>query len=274
MTRNPAATAADHCGRVTKVTGSRELRRPWRGPGIRDDLRPPHELRARTTSRRSSRPTDLCNEYGMDTTRPVRGRTPRWSSSERGQCRRKDVWPSAPLRRHAALIRAIEAMGRGEGFGTPPRPTAATGGAEKYGHPELFIGSKKQPSPPTTHARDRHGARVRHVRTAALSPARLHGLARALRKPSEARPVHHDEKGAVALPSPESDRVHGRVGHLPLLHHGDAPQMLADMVGTGARHEADTGAGGRDGRAHLEPRARLQPEAGSRRRTTRCRRAC
>jgi aldehyde:ferredoxin oxidoreductase len=62
---------------------------------------------------------------------------------ERGYLPEGDV--GFPLRfgDDAAMVRAVEMMGKGEGFGK----LLAEGGyrvAEKYGHPELFIGSKKQ----------------------------------------------------------------------------------------------------------------------------------
>jgi aldehyde:ferredoxin oxidoreductase len=85
----------------------------------------------------------LCNEYGMDTIEAGCSVATAMELFERGILPEADV--GFPLRfgDDQAMVRAIEMMGRGEGFGA----LLADGGyrvAEKYGHPELFIGSKKQ----------------------------------------------------------------------------------------------------------------------------------
>jgi aldehyde:ferredoxin oxidoreductase len=143
MTRNRGChSCVINCGRVTKVTGHGSYDGHGEGPEYEtifglgtscglDDLAA------------IIKANYLCNEYGMDTIEAGCAVATAMELFERGYLPEKDV--GFPLRfgDDAAMVRAIELMGRGEGFGR----LLADGGyrvAEKYGHPELFIGSKKQ----------------------------------------------------------------------------------------------------------------------------------
>ena len=88
----------------------------------------------------------LCNELGMDTIEAGVAVATAMELYERGYIPAADV--ARPLRfgDAEALVWLIEEMGRRRGFGE----LAAQGGyriAERYGHPELFMGSKKQAFP-------------------------------------------------------------------------------------------------------------------------------
>ena len=143
MTRNRGChSCVINCGRVTKVTGHGKYDGHGEGPEYEtifglgtscglDDLAA------------IIKANYLCNEYGMDTIEAGCSVATAMELFERGILPEADV--GFPLRfgDDQAMVRAIEMMGRGEGFGA----LLADGGyrvAEKYGHPELFIGSKKQ----------------------------------------------------------------------------------------------------------------------------------
>ena len=88
----------------------------------------------------------LCNELGMDTIEAGVAVATAMELYERGYIPAGDV--ARPLRFGDAetLVWLIEEMGHRRGFGE----LAAQGGyriAERYGHPELFMGSKKQAFP-------------------------------------------------------------------------------------------------------------------------------
>jgi aldehyde:ferredoxin oxidoreductase len=88
----------------------------------------------------------LCNELGMDTIEAGVAVATSMELYERGYIPAGDV--ARPLRfgDADALVWLIEEMGHRRGFGE----LAAQGGyrvAERYGHPELFMGSKKQAFP-------------------------------------------------------------------------------------------------------------------------------
>jgi aldehyde:ferredoxin oxidoreductase len=88
----------------------------------------------------------LCNELGMDTIEAGVAVATAMELYERGHIPAGDV--ARPLRFGDAetLVWLIEEMGHRRGFGE----LAAQGGyrvAERYGHPELFMGSKKQAFP-------------------------------------------------------------------------------------------------------------------------------
>jgi len=88
----------------------------------------------------------LCNELGMDTIEAGVAVATSMELYERGYIPAGDV--ARPLRfgDAEALVWLIEEMGHRRGFGE----LAALGGyrvAERYGHPELFMGSKKQAFP-------------------------------------------------------------------------------------------------------------------------------
>jgi aldehyde:ferredoxin oxidoreductase len=143
MTRNRGChSCVINCGRVTKVTGHGKYDGHGEGPeyetifglgstcGV-DDLAA--VIKANY----------LCNEYGMDTIEAGCAIATAMELYERGHLPGADV--GFPLRfgDAEAMVRALEMMGTGEGFGL----LLADGGhrvAERYGHPELFIGSKKQ----------------------------------------------------------------------------------------------------------------------------------
>jgi aldehyde:ferredoxin oxidoreductase len=143
MTRNRGChSCVIHCGRVTKVTGHGAFDGHGEGPeyetifglgtscGV-DDLAA--VIRANY----------LCNEYGMDTIEAGCAVATAMELFARGHLPEADVGFALRFGDAAAMVRAIELMGRGEGFGR----VLADGGwvvADRYGHPELFIGSKRQ----------------------------------------------------------------------------------------------------------------------------------
>jgi aldehyde:ferredoxin oxidoreductase len=143
MTRNRGChSCVINCGRVTKVTGHGAFDGHGEGPEYEtifglgttcglDDLAA------------IIKANYLCNEYGMDTIEAGCAVATAMELFERGHLPEADV--GFPLRfgDAEAVVRMIDMMGRGEGFGR----LVAEGGyrvAEQYGHPELFIGSKKQ----------------------------------------------------------------------------------------------------------------------------------
>jgi aldehyde:ferredoxin oxidoreductase len=143
MTRNRGChSCVINCGRVTKITGHGKYDGHGEGPeyetifglGTSCGL---DNLAAVIKA------NYLCNEYGMDTIEAGCAVATAMELFERGDLPERDL--GFPLRfgDHEAMVHAIELMGRGEGFGR----LLADGGyrvAERYGHPELFIGSKKQ----------------------------------------------------------------------------------------------------------------------------------
>jgi aldehyde:ferredoxin oxidoreductase len=143
MTRNRGChSCVINCARVTKVTGHGKYDGHGEGPEYETIFG------LGTSCGLESLPAIikanyLCNEYGMDTIEAGCAVATAMELFERGWLPESDV--GFPLRfgDDAAMVRAIEMMGTGEGFGA----LLADGGyrvAEKYGHPELFIGSKKQ----------------------------------------------------------------------------------------------------------------------------------
>jgi aldehyde:ferredoxin oxidoreductase len=143
MTRNRGChSCVINCGRVTKITGHGKFDGHGEGPEYEtifglgtscglDDLAA--VIKANY----------LCNEYGMDTIEAGCAIATAMELFERGDIPESDI--GFPLRfgDAEAVVRLTEMMGRGEGFGR----LAAEGGyrvAEHYGHPELFMGSKKQ----------------------------------------------------------------------------------------------------------------------------------
>jgi aldehyde:ferredoxin oxidoreductase len=143
MTRNRGCHSCTiACGRVTKITGHGKLDGHGEGPeyetifalgsdcGVGD-------LAAITKA------NYLCNELGMDTIEAGATIATAMELAQRGHIPEADI--GFPLRFGdvEALLALTEAMAYRTGFGD----ALAEGGyrvAAKYGHPELFFGSKKQ----------------------------------------------------------------------------------------------------------------------------------
>lgn len=130
------------CGRVTKITGHGKLDGHGEGPeyetiyGLGTDCGV-GDLAAIIKA------NYLCNELGMDTIEAGATIATAMELAERGYIPEADVGFALKFGDADALIKLIEAMAYRKGFGD----ALAEGGyrvAEKYGHPELFIGSKKQ----------------------------------------------------------------------------------------------------------------------------------
>jgi aldehyde:ferredoxin oxidoreductase len=143
MTRNRGCHSCTiACGRVTKITGHGDLDGQGEGPeyetifGLGTDCGV-GDLAAITKA------NYLCNELGMDTIEAGATIATAMELAERGYIPEADI--GFPLRfgDAEALLRLTEATAYRNGFGD----ALAEGGyrvAAKYGHPELFIGSKKQ----------------------------------------------------------------------------------------------------------------------------------
>jgi aldehyde:ferredoxin oxidoreductase len=130
------------CGRVTKITGHGKLDGHGEGPeyetiyGLGTDCGV-GDLAAIIKA------NYLCNELGMDTIEAGATIATAMELAERGYIPEADVGFALKFGDADALIRLTDAMAYRKGFGD----ALAEGGyrvAEKYGHPELFIGSKKQ----------------------------------------------------------------------------------------------------------------------------------
>ena len=88
----------------------------------------------------------LCNALGMDTIEAGVAVATAMELFEGGHIPEKDIGRPLRFGDADALVEMTEKMGRGEGFGA----VLALGGyrvAERYGHPELFMGVKKQAFP-------------------------------------------------------------------------------------------------------------------------------
>jgi aldehyde:ferredoxin oxidoreductase len=131
-----------NCGRVTKITGHGKLDGHGEGPeyetifglgtncGVGD-------LAAIIKA------NYLCNELGMDTIEAGCTIATAMELAERGFIPQTDIGMALRFGDADAVLALTEAMGYRKGFGD----LLAEGGyrvAERYGHPELFIGSKKQ----------------------------------------------------------------------------------------------------------------------------------
>ncbi|MFQ5667980.1 MAG: aldehyde ferredoxin oxidoreductase family protein [Candidatus Binatia bacterium] len=143
MTRNRGCHSCTiNCGRVTKITGHGKLDGHGEGPeyetifglgttcGVGD-------LAAVIKS------NFLCNELGMDTIEAGCAIATAMELAQRGYIPQADIGFPLKFGDAEALLNLTEAMAYRKGFGD----ALAEGGyrvAEKYGHPELFIGSKKQ----------------------------------------------------------------------------------------------------------------------------------
>jgi aldehyde:ferredoxin oxidoreductase len=131
-----------NCGRVTKITGHGKLDGHGEGPeyetifglgttcGVGD-------LAAIIKA------NYLCNELGMDTIEAGCSIATAMELAERGFIPEADIGHALGFGDVEALLTLTEAMAYRTGFGD----ALAEGGyrvAERYGHPELFMGSKKQ----------------------------------------------------------------------------------------------------------------------------------
>ena len=130
------------CGRVTKITGHGKLDGDGEGPeyetifGLGTDCGV-GDLAAVIKA------NYLCNELGMDTIEAGATIATAMELAERGYVPEKDIGFPLAFGDAEALLRLTEDMAYRRGFGD----LLAEGGyrlAERYGHPELFIGSKKQ----------------------------------------------------------------------------------------------------------------------------------
>jgi len=143
MTRNRGCHSCTiNCGRVTKITGHGKLDGHGEGPeyetifGLGTDCGV-GDLAAIIKA------NYLCNELGMDTIEAGATIATAMELVQRGYIPEKDIGFPLKFGDVDALIDLTEAMAYRKGFGD----ALAEGGyrvAEKYGHPEYFIGSKKQ----------------------------------------------------------------------------------------------------------------------------------
>jgi aldehyde:ferredoxin oxidoreductase len=88
----------------------------------------------------------LCNELGLDTIEAGNIVACAMELYEKGYLPEKDIGFKANFGNAAALVKLVDLMGKREGIGD----LLSEGGyalAEKYGHPELFMGVKKQGLP-------------------------------------------------------------------------------------------------------------------------------
>jgi aldehyde:ferredoxin oxidoreductase len=143
MTRNRGCHSCTiACGRVTKITGHGDLDGHGEGPeyetifGLGTDCGV-GDLAAITKA------NYLCNELGMDTIEAGATIATAMELAERGYLPEADVGFPLKFGDAQALLRLTKAMAYRDSFGD----ALAEGGyrlAAKYGHPELFFGSKKQ----------------------------------------------------------------------------------------------------------------------------------
>ncbi len=130
------------CGRVTKITGHGTLDGHGEGPEYETIFG------LGTTCGVDNlaaiiKANYLCNELGMDTIEAGCAIATAMELAEKGYLPAKDVGFALKFGDAEALINLMDAMAYRKGFGD----ALAEGGyrvAERYGHPELFIGSKKQ----------------------------------------------------------------------------------------------------------------------------------
>ena len=143
MTRNRGChSCVINCGRVTKVTG--HGRRDGKGEG------PEYEtIFGLGTScgvddlAAIIKANYICNEIGVDTIEAGCTIATAMELYEKGYLPERDIGRPLRFGDADAMLDMMALMGTGEGFGK----MLQEGGyriAEKYGHPELFIGSKKQ----------------------------------------------------------------------------------------------------------------------------------
>lgn len=142
LTRNKGCFACTiACGRVTEIrTGT------FKGSGEGPEYETAWALGAATgvdDLAAVTRAGYLCNELGMDTIEAGVSIATAMELFERGYIPERDIGRPLRFGDAEALVEMTEQMGKGEGFGA----LLALGGArlaERYGHPELFMGVKKQ----------------------------------------------------------------------------------------------------------------------------------
>ena len=181
MTRNRGChSCVINCGRVTKITGHGKYDGRGEGPeyetifglgtscGIDDLAAIIHG-------------NYLCNEYGVDTIEAGCAVATVMELFEKGHLSEAQIGRPLRFGDVEGMVAMLELMGSGEGFGK----ALLEGGyriAERCGHPELFIGSKKQ----AFAAYDPRGSvgmglGVRHIESWSLPPAGLCRFSRTLR---------------------------------------------------------------------------------------------
>ena len=130
------------CGRVTKITGHGKLDGHGEGPEYETIFGLGTSCGVGNLAA-IIKANYLCNELGMDTIEAGCSIATAMELAQRGYLPEADVGMPLQFGDVDALLELSDAMAYRRGFGD----TLAEGGyrvAEKYGHPELFIGSKKQ----------------------------------------------------------------------------------------------------------------------------------
>jgi len=145
LIRNGACFACPiACGRVTRLTGPEYQGEGW-GPEFETgSLLGPNcgvdNLAAITKA------NYICNELGIDTMSAGGTVACAMELYEKGYLKQEEVGYELNFGNAKAMVELVEKLGLREGFGD----VLAEGGyrlAEKYGHPELFMGVKKQEMP-------------------------------------------------------------------------------------------------------------------------------
>jgi aldehyde:ferredoxin oxidoreductase len=143
MTRNRGCHSCTiSCGRVTKITGHGRFDGHGEGPEYETIFGLGTSCGVDNLAA-IIKANYLCNELGMDTIEAGCTVATATELAERGYIPDKDIGFKLKFGDAEALINLTEAMAYRKGFGD----LLAEGGyrvAERYGHPELFIGSKKQ----------------------------------------------------------------------------------------------------------------------------------
>ncbi len=143
MTRNRGCHSCTiSCGRVTKITGHGKLDGHGEGPEYETIFGLGTSCGVDNLAA-IIKANYLCNELGLDTIEAGCAIATAMELAEKGYIPERDVGFALKFGDADALIRLTEDMGRRKGFGD----VLAEGGyrvGERYGHPELFIGSKKQ----------------------------------------------------------------------------------------------------------------------------------
>ena len=208
----------------------------------------------------------LCNLYAVDTISAGGTVATAMELNESGYIPQEDlaeVGTELKFGNADAVVRCLEMMSYPDGKFSR---LLAEGGyrlAEHYGHPELFMGSKKQDfAAYDARGAEGDGPRLRHLEPRRLPPARLLDDARVVRPAGPAaRSVHDRRQGGGAGAAAGQGRRRGRRRrlHLRLLRRDHARQALADVQRLHRREpqprRVDAGR-----RAHLEHRAPLQQQ--------------
>ncbi len=142
LTRNKGCFACTiACARVTEIKSGK-----YKGSGEGPEYETAWALGAMTAVDDLAAVTKagyLCNELGMDTIEAGVSIATAMELFERGYIPEREIGRPLRFGDADALVDMTEKLGRGEGFGA----ILALGGArvaERYGHPELFMGVKKQ----------------------------------------------------------------------------------------------------------------------------------